>query len=226
MPATRCGVAPTSGPPNGPSAMPGDPRVRSQGRCGLLTYDRSGARPRELPQRFRSCRLAGCTFKKQPKAEGMGQAIGLTVQVPVSCFPWTAAIHPMETVPNGDVTALCRPASGAAAVPASAIARRGLFLPMGGETRPLYCPGGWQQRTLTIPDCPLAGVTHPRRPHSAGQSPHGAAHQPDPAERGRGSSPGLCSRRLEEIEAGPWKVSPEAASLPPGPNQSEPCGLV
>jgi hypothetical protein len=36
----------------------------------------------------------------------------------------------------------------------------------------------------------------------------------------------LCPWRLDEIEAGLWRAPPGAASLPPGPNQSEPYGLV
>jgi hypothetical protein len=89
-------------------------------------------------------------------------------------FPWTAAIHPMEIDPNGEATALCRacPQCGrcpglsncsrseqgahlreersAAAVPASATAPRGLFLPMVSKTRPLHYPRRMAPASATL----------------------------------------------------------------------------
>jgi len=91
---------------------------------------------------------------------------------------------------------------------------------MGGETRPLYYPGGWQQRTTSIPDYPLVGVTLQDGRPRPGKSPHSAALQPGPAERGRDRRPGavLAASRwdrgttLEGVPKG-WVAASRAGSI-------------
>ena len=112
-----------------------------------------------------------------------------------------AAVHPMETDRATTSQSCAGSAYSAAAVPASATARRGLFLLMGGETRPLYYPGGWQQRTTSIPDYPFVGVTlQDGRPRPS-KSPHSAALQPARPSAGETVGQVPCSRRLDETKA-------------------------
>ena len=114
----------------------------------------------------------------------------------------------------------------AAPVPASATTGRGLFLPMGAKRGRSTSPCGWHRRPPPFPDYPLAGIAHPRRPPSPKQASTTLLLNPARPSVAEAEARTLCPWRLDEIEAGLWRAPPGAASLPPGPNQSEPYGLV
>jgi hypothetical protein len=83
MPRTRLASDSLSHLRAGWSAAPGRLNgVRPRDCRGHRSYNLSGTQLTQAAAAFQPCHLAGCPFHAQPKADGMGEAIGVTVQMP------------------------------------------------------------------------------------------------------------------------------------------------
>jgi hypothetical protein len=132
----------------------------------------------------------------------------------------------MEIDLNGEATALCRACPQCGRCPGLGNCRARLVLADKGNNAAARLPptGGSsvRHRSLTI----LSPVSRSKAAASTRQDSTPLLSNPALPSAGETEGRVLCSWRLDEIEARFWRAPPGAASLPPGPNQSEPYGLV
>jgi len=151
------------------------------------------------------------------RADGAGAGIGLPVD---GCHP------PDGDRPGDEIAVQCRGCLRYSPCPGLSNCRARLVLADGGNTAAALLPGTGGSSVHQLSGATLPLAAHSKRPASTKQVPPPLLFGLARPSTGEAEGRGPCSRRLDEIETELRRMSPRVGSLPPGPNQSEPCGFV
>ena len=151
------------------------------------------------------------------RADGAGAGIGLPVD---GCHP------PDGDRPGDEIAVQCRGCLRYSPCPGLSNCRARLVLADGGNTAAALLPGTGGSSVHQLSGATLPLAAHSKRPASTKQVPPPLLFGQARPSTGEAEGRGPCSRRLDEIETELRRMSPRVGSLPPGPNQSEPCGFV